>query len=253
MTSAKWNETRRTKHQPSGFFGRSSSADAILALCTGHNSMREADLYKELGKLTNNRNSWKENIPFVSSLLASHSSRIQAKALWLLGEFGLAFPCAIKEHVSVIASFLDSTESILRERSVNALGRIGRGCYMFVEPYMEKMIPAASDEAANVRLSFIWASENIAVNTPDPFEIYMPLFAELLHDTDDRVRMEAPEIFRVLGRKNPKYIQPYIGQLLAVSKTDCNRVVRIHCSGAINAAARGTPIPQHPCDVSNDP
>jgi hypothetical protein len=29
----------------------------------------------------------------------------------------------------------------------------------------------------------------------------MSVFAELLNDTDDKVRMEAPEIFRVLGKR----------------------------------------------------
>ena len=98
------------------------------------------------------------------------------------------------------------------------------------------MFRFASDEAANVRLAFIWASENIAVNTPDPYGKYMPVFAELLHDSDDKVRMEAPEIFRVLGRRRPQFVMPYVEQLRILSETDGNRVVRIHCSGAIRAA-----------------
>ena len=64
----------------------------------------------------------------------------------------------------------------------------------------------------------------------------MPVFAELLHDRDDRVRMEAPEIFRVLGKRRPEFVRPYIELLRTVSKTDDNRVVRIHCLGAIRAA-----------------
>ena len=65
----------------------------------------------------------------------------------------------------------------------------------------------------------------------------MPVFAELLHDVDDRVRMEAPEIFRVLGKRRPEYVTPYLELLRLMSETDGNRVVRIHCSGAIKAAA----------------
>ena len=117
----------------------------------------------------------------------------------------------------------------------NALDRIGRGSYRLIESYWERMFQFASDEAANVRLSFIWASENIATNTPDPYERYMPVFARLLHDPDDRVRMEAPEIFRVLGKRRPQFARPYIEQLRALSETDGNRVVRIHCTGAIKA------------------
>ena len=61
--------------------------------------MSESELYKELGTLTNDRNRWEECIPFVSSLLAHESIKIQAKALWLLGEMGLAYPYLIEEAV----------------------------------------------------------------------------------------------------------------------------------------------------------
>lgn len=93
----------------------------------------------------------------------------------------------------------------------------------------------AHDEAPGVRLAFIWASENIATNTPDPYQEYMPMSAGLLHDRDDKVRMEAPEIFRVLGKRRPDFVAPYLDELYHIGETDTNRVVRIHCQGAIRA------------------
>lgn len=198
--------------------------------------MTESQLYRELGALTKHREAWEAEIPYVASLLASDSTKIKAKALWLLGEMGLAFPVSIEAHVPAIAAFCDSAEPLLRERAVNALGRIGRGSFRAIEPYWEGLFRFASDEAASVRLSFVWASENIATNTPNPYEWHMPVFARLLRDPDDRVRMEAPEIFRVLGKRRPRFVAPYIGQLRALSETDDNRVVRIHCAGAIKAA-----------------
>ena len=199
--------------------------------------MTELELYKELGVLTKHKDQWEENIPYVLSLLTSKSVRIRAKALWLLGEMGLAFPSSLKEGVSAVAAFLNSTEPRLRERAINALGRIGRADYSLIEPYWTDLFRFARDKEANVRLSFIWASENIATNTPDPYGPFMPVFAELLHDTNDKVRMEAPEIFRVLGKRRPEFVAPYLKQLRAISETDDNRVVRIHCLGAIRAAA----------------
>ena len=198
--------------------------------------MNESELYKELGALTKKRDEWEASIPHVVSFLDSASVKIRAKALWLLGEMGLAYPASIEAYVPAIASFCDSTEPLLRERALNALGRIGRGSFSAVEPYWESLFRFASDEAAKVRLSFIWASENIAVNTPDPYETYMPVFAELLHDPDERVRMEAPEIFRVLGKRRPQFVRPYIELLQKLSETDDNRVVRIYCLGAVMAA-----------------
>ena len=64
----------------------------------------------------------------------------------------------------------------------------------------------------------------------------MPVFENLLYDVDDKVRMEAPEIFRVLGKRRPEFVRAYLEQLRQISETDPNRVVRIHCLGAIKAA-----------------
>lgn len=124
--------------------------------------MSESETYKELGALTRCKERWEECIPYVASLLTSDSVKIQAKALWMLGEMGLAFPEAIKSSV--------------------------------------------------------------------------PVFAGLLHDIDEKVRMEAPEIFRVLGKRRPDFVAPYLDELHHIAETDTNRVVRIHCQGAIRAA-----------------
>ena len=198
--------------------------------------MTEAEIYKELGVLTKNKGNWQENIPYVSTLLTHESVKIQAKALWLLGEMGLSYPQSVQNAVPAIASFLESPEQLLRERALNAIGRIGRGSYTVIEPYWTSMFRFASDEEPKVRLAFIWASENIATNTPDIYEDHMSVFAELLHDADDKVRMEAPEIFRVLGKRRPGFVGPYLEQLRQISKSDENCVVRIHCLGAIKAS-----------------
>ena len=198
--------------------------------------MTEAELYKELGILTKDKDRWKEAIPYVSSLLNHDSVRIQAKALWLLGEMGLIYPQAAQDAVPTIDSFLDSPEPLLRERAINALGRIGRGGYQVIEPYWTGLFRFASDGEPKVRLAFIWASENIAANTPGIYGDYMPVFEKLLHDADDKVRMEAPEIFRALGKRRPEFVSPYLERLQSIAETDPNRVVRIHCLGAIKAA-----------------
>jgi HEAT repeat protein len=196
----------------------------------------ELELYQALGALTKDKSRWAESVPYLSSLLSHESVRIQAKSLWLIGEIGLAHPLSVQDTVPVIASFLDSPTPLLRERAVNALGRIGRASFPLIEPYWTDLFRFASDEDAKVRLSFIWASENIAVYTPGVYQDSMPVFEKLLHDTDDRVRMEAPEIFRVLGKRRPELVRPFLEALRQLSETDENRVVRIHCLGAITAA-----------------
>lgn len=170
--------------------------------------MNDSELYKELGKLTKDKSLWEESIPFVSSLLAHESAKIKAKALWLLGEMGLAHPGLINGTIPAIAAFLESSDPLLIERAVNALGRIGRADFHAIEPYWEGLFRFASDENAKVRLIVIWASENIATNTPDVYE----------------------------GRM-PELVTPYVGQLREIAETDENRVVRVHCLGAIRATS----------------
>lgn len=198
--------------------------------------MRESELYQALGALTKDKSRWAESAPYVSSLLSHESVKIQAKSLWLLGEIGLAYPLSVRDTVPAIASFLNSPTPLLRERAVNALGRIGRASFSLIEAYWTDLFRFASDEDAKVRLSFVWASENIAVNTPGVYQDSMSVFEKLLHDADDRVRMEAPEIFRVLGKRRPEFVRPFTDELQQLSETDENRVVRMHCLGAIKAA-----------------
>jgi hypothetical protein len=106
--------------------------------------------------------------------------KVQAKALWLLGEIGLAHPQSAQDAVAAIAAFFDSEALILRERALTAIGRIGRGNYPVIGPYWVELFRFASDGEPGVRLSFIWASENIATNTPGIYEKHMAVFERLL-------------------------------------------------------------------------
>ncbi len=58
--------------------------------------MNESELYRQLTELTKDKNQWEENVPYLSSLLSCGSEKIQAKAIWLLGEIGFAYPMAVR-------------------------------------------------------------------------------------------------------------------------------------------------------------
>ncbi|MBR2740224.1 MAG: HEAT repeat domain-containing protein [Oscillospiraceae bacterium] len=195
--------------------------------------MTDSMICSRLSELTDRKDEWPENIPFVASLLQGRSVRVTAKALWLLGEMGLRHPNEIRDCVPCIASFLTSSEPLLRQRSLNALGRAGRGCFSCVQPFLGDMAELASDSDPGVRLSFIWASENIASVSPDAYGVYMQVFSDLLSDAEVRVRMEAPEIFRVIGKSRPDLVFPFAEQLADLAENDPDRVVRIHSAGAL--------------------
>ena len=195
--------------------------------------MNEKELYAELGVLTKNKEQWKESIPFVASLLSGQPVKITGKALWMLGEMGLAYPDEVDPFVREIAAFLEAEDAFLRERAMNALGRIGRADYELVKPYWGKIFRLSGDESPNVRLSFIWASENIATNTPEAYRDAVPVFERLLDDENVRVRMEAPEMFRVLGKRRPACVRHCLEKLGFLAEHDPDRVVRVHAKGAI--------------------
>lgn len=198
------------------------------------NTNTEKETLKELREIQKNTDNWKNNIGRVASLLSEcESVNVRAKALWILGEMGLRYPQEVKVHVAEIAGYLDDDHPKLRERALNALGRIGRADMNPVLPYFERLFEMADDREGNVRLSFVWACENMANNAPEIFCEKMDLFFELIGDSNERVRIEAPEMFRVMGKRMPKCVRPYLERLDYISKHDEHPVVRVHCQGAV--------------------
>ena len=192
------------------------------------------EILNELRELTNDKGNWKANINDVAlKLNDGYSGAVKAKALWLLGEMGLKYPREIESHVNDIASYLEDDDSKLRERSANAIGRIGRADNDLVIDYMDKLMKMKDDESANVRHAFIWACENIATNAPDLFCDKLDIFFEMISDSEDKVRIEAPEMFRVIGKTRPNCVKPYLEKLEYFAENDENPVVRIHSAGAI--------------------
>lgn len=199
----------------------------------------ERELLKELREITKNKENWKTAIDEVSIYLnENHSDDVKAKVLWLLGEMGLHHPLEVKKYVVDIASYLDNYCPKLRERSVNALGRVGRADKHLIVPYLDKIMEMRKDNVDEVRLAFVWACENIATNAPELFCEKLDIFYELIQDKGERVRIEAPEMFRVMGKRKPQYVKPYLEKLQWLADNDTHHVVRIHSAGAIRITKR---------------
>lgn len=196
--------------------------------------MNEKAVLNELKNLTRNKEAWKSNIDNVAEKLnEDYSIAVKAKSLWLLGEMGLRYPIEIECHVEDIVSYLDDDNPKLRERSVNAIGRIGRAVKNPIIPYLDKLMKMRYDESENVRHAFIWACENIATNAPELFCEKLEIFHEMISDSSQKVRIEAPEMFRVIGKRKPEYVKPYLEKLEWIAANDENPTVRIHSAGAV--------------------
>lgn len=196
-------------------------------------------ILKKLREITKDKNHWSETIDYVGEKLdEEYSVEVRAKALWLLGEMGLNYPVQVKQYVEDIADYMDDNHMKLRERSLNALGRIGRADKDMILPYFDELMTMGNDESDDVRLAFIWACENIATNAPELFCESLNIFYELLLDSGERVRMEAPEMFRVMGKRKPEHVKPYLEKLEWISENDEHRVVRIHSAGAVRVTKK---------------
>lgn len=194
----------------------------------------DKEILKELREITKDKENWKSRIDFVGEKISGdHSVEVKAKALWILGEMGLKYPLEVKGYLEDISAYLESDDSKLRERATNAMGRIGRADKNLVMPYFDKLMEMRKDESANVRLAFVWACENIGTNAPELFCEKLDLFYEMISDDDEKVRIESPEMFRVIGKRKPNCVKPYLERLEFISENDAHPVVRIHCAGAV--------------------
>lgn len=194
----------------------------------------EKELLRKLREMQKSTQNWPDSIDDVAEKIdEKYSVNVKAKALWILGEMGLRHPQHVELHIERIAGYLEDDHPKLRERSINALGRIGRADKNLIMPYLDKLMITRNDEMGNVRLAFVWACENIATNAPELFCKKLDIFYDMIDDSNDKVRIEAPEMFRVVGKRKPVCVKQYLEKLQWIAENDEHSVVRIHCKGAI--------------------
>ena len=216
------------------YYFRCANSIFVESLLWSSNMSNDKEILKELRDITRNKEGWKSNMDDVAARLNENSSvAVNAKALWLLGEMGLKYPMEIESYVEDIAHYLENENPKLRERSANAIGRIGRADKSLVVPYMDKLMKLKDDESGSVRHAFVWACENIAVNAPELFCDELEIYYQMIFDSSEKVRIEAPEMFRVIGKRNPNCLEPYLEKLEVIAQNDEHPVVRIHSAGAI--------------------
>ena len=59
------------------------------------------------------------------------------------------------------------------------------------------------------------------------------IFKDMFSDPGEKVRIEAPEMFRVVGKRKPECVRPYLKKLEYIAKNDKHPIVRIHSRGAV--------------------
>lgn len=196
------------------------------------NNIRE--ILKWLTQINKTPIEWEEAYPIVLRCLEMNDVKVLAKSLWTIGEMGYRYPHLIDDTTfKKILLFMNNTDAKIRERAINAFGRIGRSNPKIVKPYIPMLLSLSKDINDNVRMAVIWASENIASNSPTFFEKHMKVFGDLLTDSSNRVRIEAPEIFYVIGKEHPEYIRTYKSKLKKIAEEDSHIAVRAHAQRAL--------------------
>lgn len=176
-----------------------------------------------------------ELIPIIIALLDSPSSDIRSCCCWTLGQIGFHKPDWVENAMPRLAKLIVDPEAKVREKAIWTTGRIGRAKPDLVKEYIQLILDKAEDVEPKVRMNCIWACENIATVYPEWFSTVIPVFIRLLDDPDTKyVRSEAPEIFRVIGKRRPDIVSFAIPKLIEKTQDDC-RVTRVHAKGALRA------------------
>jgi len=179
-----------------------------------------------------------EEIDFLTQNIKSTDKELVEKIYWAIGQIGIHRPEIVKHLLNYAFGDLQNECPAIRENALFAIGRTGRADINLVKDRINEIINLYKDNNPKVRMSMIWACENIANSKADLFEPYIKIFEEMLDDVDEEyVKKEIPEIFRVIGKSNPEFVEQSLEKLKG--KLDDNKkVMRIHVKGAIKVIER---------------
>ena len=155
-----------------------------------------------------------EDIDFLAQNIKSTDKELVEKIYWTIGQIGIHRPEIVKHLINYALEDLQNECPAIRENALFALGRTGRADVNLVKDRMNEIINLYKDDNARVRMSMIWACENIANSKAELFEPYIKIFEEMLDDVDEKyVKKEIPEIFRVIGKYNPELVKQSLEKL----------------------------------------
>ena len=179
-----------------------------------------------------------DDIGFLMQNIKSTDNKLVEKIYWAIGQIGIHRPKIVKNLVNYAFEDLQNECPAIRENALFALGRTGRADINLVKDRIIEIINLYKDDNAKIRMSMIWACENIENSRADLFEPYIKIFEEMLDDVDEKyVKKEIPEIFRVIGKYSPELVKQSLEKLKG-KLNDKNKVMRIHIKGAIKVIER---------------
>ena len=179
-----------------------------------------------------------EDIHFLIQNIKSTDKKLVEKIYWAIGQIGIHKPEIVENLIDYAFEDLQNECPSIRENALFALGRTGRADINLVKDRINEIVNLYKDDNAKVRMSMIWACENIANSKADLFEPYIKIFEEMIDDVDEKyVKKEIPEIFRVIGKYNPELVKQSLKKLRE-KLNDKNKVMRIHIKGAIKVIER---------------
>jgi len=183
-----------------------------------------------------------EDIDLLAQNIKSTDNELVEKIYWAIGQIGIHRPEIVKHLINYAFEDLQNECPTIRENALFALGRTGRADINLVKDRISEIINLYKDDNAKVRMSMIWACENIANSKADLFEPHIKIFEEMLDDIDEKyVKKEIPEIFRVIGKYNPELVKKSLEKLKG-KLNDVNKVMRIHIKGAIKVIEKNNGV-----------
>ncbi len=175
----------------------------------------------------------KKFLPSLSRFLNDRDDEMCYRCCWAIGQIGFRKPEWVEKFLPRLSKLTKHKHIKVREHAVWALGRIGRAKPEIIVDYIPVILKKLKDKESRVRSGAIWACENIATTCPELFKRRIKGFLKLLDDDNiEHVRREAPEIFRVIGKKRPDMVKCAIPKLKEMLN-DKDKVARAHAAGAL--------------------
>ena len=114
-----------------------------------------------------------DDIDFLAKNIRSTDNELVEKIYWAIGQIGINRPEIVKHLINYAFEDLKNECPTIRENALFALGRTGRADINLVKDRIIDIINLYKDNNAKVRMSMIWACENIANSKADLFEPYI--------------------------------------------------------------------------------
>lgn len=192
------------------------------------------EAHSALSEIMGSRMLWKFYVPHVwYACLNGEPTSVRISAFSILGEIGMEYPELVRNAMTDLIIMLSDPNEKIRAAAVYTLGRIGRSDFDLVIGCIGEILKLTDDPYTEVRMAVVRGAENITEGAARKLYPYLPIFALMLSDREEEIRLEVPSIFRRMAELGAGDLSAYLPVLREMAHNDINRAVRLRAEAAV--------------------